>query len=151
MSPETMGRLAHDFKNIVGVKDATAKLDRVTEQRLACGSDFIQLSGEDATALGFNAHGGVGCISVTANVAPRLCSEFQVASLSGDRQEALRLQDRLMPLHKALFIEPNPAGVKYALSRVGKIQNVLRNPLVTVESETAERIDAALQQAGLLN
>jgi 4-hydroxy-tetrahydrodipicolinate synthase len=151
MTPETMGRLCADFKNIVGVKDATGKVDRVTEQRLACGADFVQLSGEDASALGFNAHGGVGCISVTANVAPRLCSEFQEASLSGDRGKALQLQDRLMPLHKALFIEPNPAGVKYALSRLGKMENVLRNPLVTVEQETADRIDAALQHAGLLN
>jgi len=151
MTPETMGRLAADFKNIVGVKDATAKLDRVTEQRLACGADFIQLSGEDATALGFNAHGGVGCISVTANVAPRLCSEFQAATLASDREMALQLQDRLMPLHKALFLEPNPAGVKYALSRLRKIQNVLRNPLVTVERETADRIDTALMHAGLLN
>lgn len=151
MTPETMGRLAADFKNIVGVKDATAKLDRVTEQRLACGPDFIQLSGEDATALGFNAHGGVGCISVTANVAPRLCAEFQAATLAGERDKALELQDRLMPLHKSLFIEPNPAGVKYALSRLGKIQNVLRKPLVTVEKETADRIDAALKHAGLLN
>lgn len=151
MTPETMGRLRADFKNIVGVKDATAKVDRVTEQRLTCGPDFIQLSGEDASALGFNAHGGVGCISVTANAAPRLCAEFQEASLSGDREKALQLQDRLMPLHKALFIEPNPAGVKYALSRLGKMENVLRNPLVTVEQETADRIDAALQHAGLLN
>jgi len=151
MTPETMGRLHADFKNIVGVKDATAKVDRVTEQRLTCGPDFIQLSGEDASALGFNAHGGVGCISVTANAAPRLCAEFQEASLSGDREKALQLQDRLMPLHKALFIEPNPAGVKYALSRLGKMENVLRNPLVTVEQETADRIDAALQHAGLLN
>lgn len=151
MTPETMGRLRADFKNIVGVKDATGKLERVTEQRLACGPDFIQLSGEDATALAFNAHGGQGCISVTANIAPRLCAEFQKASLSGERDRAIELQDRLMPLHKALFIEPNPAGVKYALSRIGKINNVLRLPLVTVAPETAERIDDALRHAGLLN
>ncbi|WP_309084044.1 4-hydroxy-tetrahydrodipicolinate synthase [Chelativorans sp.] len=151
MLPETMGRLAAEFRNIVGVKDATAKLDRVSEQRAACGADFIQLSGEDATALGFNAHGGVGCISVTANVAPRLCAEFQAASLSGDRARALELQDRLLPLHKALFIEPNPAGAKYALSRLGRLENVLRSPLVTVEQSTAEQIDAAMKHAGLLN
>lgn len=151
MTPETMGRLRADFKNIVGVKDATAKVDRVTEQRLICGADFIQLSGEDASALGFNAHGGVGCISVTANVAPRLCAEFQAATLSGDGKKAIELQDRLMPLHRTLFLEPNPSGVKYALSRLGKMENVLRNPLVTVEQDTAERIDAALKHAGLLN
>jgi len=151
MLPETMARLASDFRNIVGVKDATTKLERVSEQRAACGPDFIQLSGEDATALAFNAHGGVGCISVTANVAPRLCSEFQDASLNGDRERAIALQDRLLPLHKALFIEPNPAGAKYALSRLGRIENVLRSPLVTVEPSTAEKIDAAMKHAGLLN
>src|SRR5690606_388999 len=95
MSPETMGRLANDFKNIVGVKDATGKIERVSEQRAACGKDFVQLSGEDASALGFNAHGGIGCISVTSNVAPRLCAEFQEASLSGNSEKALELQDRL--------------------------------------------------------
>lgn len=151
MTPETMGRLARDFKNIVGVKDATAKVDRVSDQRLACGADFIQLSGEDASALGFNAHGGVGCISVTANVAPRLCSEFQEASLSGDRDRAIDLQDRLMPLHRALFVEPNPAGAKYALSRLGRIENVLRSPMVVVEASTAAQIDAAMKHAGLVN
>ena len=106
MTPETMGRLAHDFKNIVGVKDATGKVERVSEQRMTCGKDFIQLSGEDASALGFNAHGGVGAISVTSNVAPRLCAEFQEATLNGDKDKALELQDRLLPLHKAIFIEP---------------------------------------------
>jgi 4-hydroxy-tetrahydrodipicolinate synthase len=151
MTPETMGRLAHDFANIVGVKDATAKVDRVSDQRATCGADFIQLSGEDASALGFNAHGGVGCISVTANVAPRLCAEFQEASLSGDRDRAIELQDRLMPLHRALFIEPNPTGPKYALSRLGRLENVVRSPMVTVETETASRIDAAMKHAGLIN
>ncbi|MDW6021192.1 4-hydroxy-tetrahydrodipicolinate synthase [Mesorhizobium sp. BAC0120] len=151
MSPETMGRLAHDFKNIAGVKDATGKIERVSEQRITCGKDFIQLSGEDASALGFNAHGGSGCISVTANVAPRLCAEFQKASLAGDHQRALELQDRLMPLHKAIFIEPGVAGAKYALSRLGKVENVVRLPLTTVEEATAEKIDEALKHAGLLN
>jgi 4-hydroxy-tetrahydrodipicolinate synthase len=151
LMPETMGRLAHAFKNIIGVKDATGKVERVSEQRATCGKDFIQLSGEDASALGFNAHGGSGCISVTSNVAPRLCSELQQASLNGDKQKAIVLQDRLLPLHKALFIEPNPGGAKYALSRLGKIENVLRLPLVTVEDETAGKIDAALKHAGLLN
>ncbi len=151
MSPETMGRLAHDFANIAGVKDATGKVERVSEQRITCGNDFIQLSGEDASALGFNAHGGVGAISVTSNVAPRLCAEFQEASLSGDGKKALELQDRLMPLHKAIFIEPGVSGAKYALSRLGKVENVLRSPLMTVEPETAARIDAAMQHAGLIN
>ncbi|GAA2850998.1 dihydrodipicolinate synthase [Aminobacter aminovorans] len=151
MTPETMGRLAHDFKNIAGVKDATGKVERVSEQRITCGTDFIQLSGEDASALGFNAHGGVGAISVTSNVAPRLCAEFQNASLAGDNAKALELQDRLMPLHKAIFIEPGASGAKYALSRLGRIENVLRSPLVTIEQSTAEKIDAALKFAGLIN
>ena len=151
MMPDTMGRLAHDFKNIVGVKDATGKVERVSEQRMTCGKDFIQLSGEDASALGFNAHGGVGAISVTSNVAPRLCAEFQEASLNGDKEKALELQDRLMPLHKAIFVEPGVSGSKYALSKLGKIENVVRSPLVTVEAETAAKIDAALKHAGLIN
>ena len=151
MTPETMGRLAHDFKNIVGVKDATGKVERVSEQRITCGKDFIQLSGEDASALGFNAHGGVGAISVTSNVAPRLCAEFQEATLANDKEKALELQDRLMPLHKALFIEPGVSGAKYALSRLGKVENVLRSPLMTVEDSTAEKIDTAMKHAGLIN
>ncbi|OXS99368.1 4-hydroxy-tetrahydrodipicolinate synthase [Notoacmeibacter marinus] len=151
MTPETMGRLVHNFSNFIGVKDATAKVDRVSEQRAACGKDFIQLSGEDSTALGFNAHGGVGCISVTANVAPALCAEFQKATLAGDRNRAIELQDRLMPLHKSLFIEPNPTGAKYCLSRLGRMQNVVRSPLVTVDEDTATTLDAAMRHAGLLN
>ena len=146
-----MGQLAHDFKNIVGVKDATGKVERVSEQRATCGKDFIQLSGEDASALGFNAHGGVGCISVTSNVAPRLCAEFQEATLSGDSGKALELQDRLLPLHKAIFLEPGVSGAKYALSKLGKVENVLRSPLMTVEQSTADRIDAAMKHAGLIN
>lgn len=151
MTPETMGRLVHDFSNIVGVKDATGKVERVSEQRITCGPDFIQLSGEDASALGFNAHGGMGAISVTANVAPRLCAEFQRLSLAGDREKAIDLQDRLMPLHKALFIEAGVSGAKYALSRLGKVANTVRSPLVPVEAETAARIDSALVHAGLIN
>src|SRR5829696_5273682 len=115
MSVETMKRLA-DLDNIAGVKDATANLARVSLQRQHIGPDFIQLSGEDATALGFNAHGGVGCISVTSNIAPRLCSEFQEACLAGDYGKALSIQDRLMPLHTAIFVETNPSPTKYALS-----------------------------------
>lgn len=151
MLPETMGRLAHDFKNISGVKDATGKVERVSEQRATCGTDFIQLSGEDPTALGFNAHGGRGCISVTSNVAPRLCSEFQKACMDGDYAKAVTYQDRLMPLHRALFVEPNPAGAKYALSRLGRVENMLRTPMVPIEAATAERIDAAMKHAGLTN
>lgn len=151
MTPETMGKLAKAHKNIAGVKDATGKIERVSEQRMTCGPDFIQLSGEDATALGFNAHGGIGCISVTANVAPRLCAEFQAATLAGDYKKALEYQDRLMPLHKAIFLEPGVSGAKYALSRLGKMENVLRSPLVTVEDATAEKIEAAMKHAGLLN
>ncbi|MER2537324.1 MAG: 4-hydroxy-tetrahydrodipicolinate synthase [Rhizobiaceae bacterium] len=151
MTPETMGRLAHDFDNIVGVKDATGKIERVSEQRITCGKDFVQLSGEDASALGFNAHGGVGCISVTANVAPRLCAEFQQASLSGDSAKALELQDRLMPLHKAIFIEPGVSGAKYALSKLGRVGGAVRLPLMPVEASTAERLDAAMKHAGLIN
>ncbi|RLP25370.1 4-hydroxy-tetrahydrodipicolinate synthase [Mesorhizobium sp. YM1C-6-2] len=151
MMPETMGRLAHDFKNIAGVKDATGKVERVSEQRMTCGKDFIQLSGEDASALGFNAHGGIGCISVTSNVAPRLCAEFQTATLDNDKEKSLELQDRLMPLHKAIFIEPGLAGAKYALSRLGRVENVVRSPLTTVEEGTAAKIDAAMKFAGLIN
>ncbi|MBW8639562.1 4-hydroxy-tetrahydrodipicolinate synthase [Hoeflea sp. WL0058] len=151
MSVETMAALSGEFDNIVGVKDATAKMDRVSLQRLACGVDFIQLSGEDATALGFNAHGGVGCISVTANVAPRLCSEFQAATRSGNYALALEYQDRLMPLHQALFVEPNPAGAKYALNKLGHMTDSLRRPLVSVAPETRAIIDDAMRHAGLLN
>ena len=152
MSPETMGALAKAHKNIVGVKDATGKIERVSEQRITCGEDFVQLSGEDATALGFNAHGGVGCISVTANAAPRLCAEFQAATAAGDFKKALDYQDRLMPLHKAIFLEPGVCGVKYALSKLGRMKFTVRSPLVpSVESSTALAIDAALKHAGLLN
>lgn len=151
MTPETMGQLVADHANIVAVKDATGRIERVSEQRITCGKDFIQLSGEDATALGFNAHGGHGCISVTSNIAPRLCAEFQQACLSGDYVKALEYQDRLMPLHKALFIEPNPAGPKYALARLGKIENTVRLPMVQIEAATAQRIDLAMKHAGLIN
>lgn len=150
MSVETMAHLVRAHKNIVGVKDATGKIERVSEQRLACGTDFIQLSGEDATALGFNAHGGVGCISVTANVAPRLCAEFQAATLKGDFAAALEYQDRLMPLHKAIFMEPGVSGAKYALSRLGRVGETVRSPLMPLEDNTKAAIDAAMRHAGLL-
>ena len=152
MTPETMGALAKAHSNIVGVKDATGKIERVSEQRLTCGKEFKQLSGEDATALGFNAHGGVGCISVTANVAPRLCAEFQAATLAGDYAKALEYQDRLMPLHKAIFMEPGLCGAKYGLSKLGRMSRNARSPLIsTLEPATEAAIDAAMRHAGLLN
>lgn len=150
MSVETMARL-FELTNIVGVKDATAKLERVSAQRQACGPDFVQLSGEDGTALAFMAHGGHGCISVASNVAPRLCAEFQEACLRGDYAAALKLQDRLFPLHQALFIEPNPQGAKYALSLLGRMRNELRLPLVPVSASTEASLRAAMEHAGLLN
>lgn len=150
MTPETMGELAK-LPRIVGVKDATGKIERVSQQRAACGAEFIQLSGEDATALGFNAHGGVGCISVTANVAPRLCAEFQEATLRGDYRAALDYQDRLMPLHEAIFIEPGLAGAKYGLSRLGLCSQEVRLPLTGLLDATKARIDAAMRHAGLIN
>jgi len=150
MSPETMGALAQ-LPRIIGVKDATGKIERVSQQRLTCGADFIQLSGEDATALGFNAHGGTGCISVTANVAPKLCAEFQAATLAGDYATALAYQDRLMPLHEAIFLEPGLAGAKYGLSRLGLCSPEVRLPLVGLTDGTKARIDAAMRHAGLLN
>ena len=149
MTPETMGELAK-LPNIVGVKDATGKLERVSQQRIACGRDFIQLSGEDATALGFNAHGGKGCISVTANVAPRLCAEFQRATLRGDYAAALDYQDRLMPLHTAIFLEPGVVGAKYAMSRLGLCGERVRLPLTPLTEPARHRIDAALEHAGLI-
>lgn len=150
MSVETMARL-NELRNIVGVKDATAKLERVSAQRQAMGPGFIQLSGEDGTALAFMAHGGHGCISVTANIAPRLCAEFQNACLAGDFGKALSIQDKLYPLHHALFIEPNPQGAKYALSLIGKMQNELRLPLVPVAPSTETALRKALEHAGLLS
>jgi 4-hydroxy-tetrahydrodipicolinate synthase len=150
MTPETMGKLA-ELKNIVGVKDATAKLDRVSLQRAACGEDFIQLSGEDGTALGFNAHGGQGCISVTSNVAPRLCAEFQDACLAGQYDKALKLQDRLMPLHVNLFIESNPAPAKYALSLLGKCAEHCRLPLAPLSENSKRAVREAMVHAGLIN
>ena len=149
MTPETMGELAK-LPTIIGVKDATGKLERVSQQRITCGPDFVQLSGEDATALGFNAHGGVGCISVTANVAPRLCAEFQQATLDGDYAKALEYQDRLMPLHIAIFCEPGLVGAKYAMSRLGLCDERVRLPLVALTDPTRRLIDAALDHAGLI-
>ncbi|WP_321446975.1 4-hydroxy-tetrahydrodipicolinate synthase [uncultured Cohaesibacter sp.] len=150
MSVETMARLYEDCPNIVGVKDATGDLVRVTRQRLAMGKDFIQLSGEDATALGFNAQGGHGCISVTANVAPKLCSQFQTACLNGEWDKALELHDLLSPLHRAMFLQPNPAGAKYGLSVLGRIENDVRLPLMAATDAVKAEIDSAMKVAGLI-
>jgi 4-hydroxy-tetrahydrodipicolinate synthase len=150
MSVETMTRL-YELKNIAGVKDATANVVRVSQQRAAMGADFNQLSGEDATALGFMAHGGHGCISVTSNVAPRLCAEFQTSCLKGDYTNALKLQDKLMPLHTALFIETNPSPVKYALSLLGKCADTVRLPMVPLADKTRTAVREAMVHAGLIN
>ncbi len=150
MSVDTMKRL-FDLKNIAGVKDATANMVRVSQQRQAMGSGFNQLSGEDATALGFMAHGGHGCISVTSNVAPRLCAAFQAACLKGDFATALELQDKLMPLHVALFIETNPAPAKYALSVLGKCAETVRLPMVPIAQNTRTAVRDAMVHAGLIN
>jgi 4-hydroxy-tetrahydrodipicolinate synthase len=151
ISVETLARLAKDHANIIGTKDASADLTRPSRQREVSGEDFIQLSGEDGTALGFNAHGGVGCISVTANVAPRLCAEFQNATLAGDYGTALKLQDRLMPLHTALFVETSPAPIKYAVSLLGHCQADIRLPLVEPSEACKKQVRAAMVHAGLLN
>lgn len=151
ISVETLARLAHDFKNIIGTKDASADLTRPSRQRLMSGKKFIQLSGEDGTALGFNAHGGVGCISVTANVAPRLCADLQAATLSGDYAKALQLQDLLMPLHYAMFVEASPGPVKYAAHLLGLCEAEARLPLVPVMESTKVMVRDALIHAGLLN
>jgi 4-hydroxy-tetrahydrodipicolinate synthase len=150
MSVDTMKRL-FELKNVAGVKDATANVVRASQQRAAMGTDFNQLSGEDATALGFMAHGGHGCISVTSNVAPRLCAEFQGSCLKGDYANALKLQDKLMPLHTALFIETNPAPVKYALSLLGKCADTVRLPMVPLADKTRTAVREAMVHAGLIN
>jgi 4-hydroxy-tetrahydrodipicolinate synthase len=150
MSVDTMKRL-FELKNIAGVKDATANMVRVSQQRAEIGADFNQLSGEDGTALGFMAHGGHGCISVTSNVAPRLCSEFYSACLKGDYATALKLQDKLMPLHSALFIETNPSPAKYALSVLGRCADTVRLPLVTLADKTKDAVRDAMVHAGLIN
>ena len=150
ISVETLAAVAR-HPRIVGIKDATGNLARVTAQRLACGEDFIQLSGNDDMALGFNAMGGVGCISVTANVAPKLCSDFQKATREGRWEDALKLQDQLYPLHAALFSDASPAPTKYALSRVRPaFQTNLRLPLVEASDASKRAVDAALEHASLL-
>ncbi|HKW52207.1 MAG TPA: 4-hydroxy-tetrahydrodipicolinate synthase [Stellaceae bacterium] len=150
MSVATMARLAQ-LPNIVGVKDATADLARPLRTRQAIGADFCMLSGEDVTALAFNAQGGVGCISVTANVAPRACADMQEAWLKGDTQRAMKINDRLAALHDALFVETSPAPVKYAASLIGKTTPDVRRPLVAATAEAQGKVQAAMRSAGLLN
>jgi 4-hydroxy-tetrahydrodipicolinate synthase len=149
MAVDTMARL-FELPNIVGVKDATGDLARVSLQRWKVGEDFIQLSGEDATALGFNAHGGSGCISVAANVAPALCAQLQDASLAGDYVAALAIQDKLMPLHTALFVESNPGPAKYGVSLLGRCQEDVRLPLVTITEDTRALMREAMAIAGVM-
>jgi 4-hydroxy-tetrahydrodipicolinate synthase len=150
ISVETLARIFRGCKNVVGVKDATGNLVRPTLERIACGAEFNLLSGEDMTALGYMAHGGHGCISVTANVAPKLCAQFQEACLSGDFILALKFQDQLAPLHRALFLEPNPAGPKFALSLLNRASPEVRLPLVRVSSPVEKEIESAMHHAGLL-
>jgi 4-hydroxy-tetrahydrodipicolinate synthase len=151
ISVATLARCRRELKNVVGIKDATANVARVSQQRLACGQDFVQLSGEDGTVLGFMAHGGVGCISVTSNVAPRLCADFQNACLRGDYKAALALHDRLMPLHDALFVETNPGPVKYSVWRLGLIGSPeCRLPLAPISDASKKAVDEALARTGLL-
>jgi 4-hydroxy-tetrahydrodipicolinate synthase len=150
MSVDTMKRL-YELKNIVGVKDATGNLARVSLQREAMGPDFIQLSGEDMTALAFNAAGGQGCISVVSNVAPALCTRLQDATLANDYPQALKIQDRLIPLHHAIFLEPGLAGAKCGLTLLGRGNEQVRSPLLPVTAPTREAIRKAMVHAGLLN
>lgn len=150
LTVETIVRLRDAHPNIIAVKDATANMERASMQRHRLGPEFILLSGEDVTALGFNAHGGTGCISVTSNIAPALCAQFQNACQQGNFGAALSLQDKLLPLHKTLFLEPNPQGVKYAASRLGLCANEFRLPLIPAARETEIAIDGALAHAGLL-
>ncbi len=150
VSVDTIARLRDAHANITGIKDATADMGKASLERDKLGPDFTLLSGEDMTALGFNAHGGHGCISVTSNVAPRLCAQMQELSLAGDFKAALAIQDKLVHLHKNLFLEPNPTAVKYAASRLGLCANELRLPLVPVSKATEEAVDFALRHAGLI-
>ena len=150
MSVDTMKRL-FELKNISGVKDATGNVLRVSQQRAEIGADFNQLSGEDGICLGYMAHGGHGCISVTSNVAPRLCAEFQAACLKGDFSAALKIQDKLLPLHQYLFIETNPSPAKYALSLLGKCSDTVRLPMVPLSDKSKAVVRDAMVHAGLIN
>lgn len=150
MSVDTMKRLFDDCTNIIGVKDATANVTRVSDQRLAMGDKFLQLSGEDGSAIGYMAHGGHGCISVASNVAPALCAEFQEACLAGNYARALELQDKLYPLQKALFVDPNPAPSKYALSLLDICGEDMRLPMVPASETAKAAVRSAMEHAGLL-
>ena len=150
MAPATMAELAK-LPRIVGVKDATGDVGRVSDTRMACGPDFLQLCGNDEVALGYNAHGGRGCISVVANIAPRLSAEFQNAMRAGEWDKALAYQDRLMPLHRAAFAEPNPGPTKFALSLLGRCAEEMRLPMVPLEEPARARMRDAMRHAGLLN
>lgn len=149
MSVETVGRLAK-LPNVIGIKDATSDLSRVARHTALCGADFIQLSGEDSSAVGFNAHGGRGCISVTANVAPKLCAEMQEATLQGAFERARAIDEQLSALHKAMFCEPSPAPAKYACSLLGLCTDEVRLPLLLVTDAAKAQIKAAMTQAGLI-
>ena len=150
MTVETMSQLSR-LKNIVGVKDATGDVGRVSDTRAACSDSFVQLCGNDDIALGFNAHGGKGCISVIANIAPKLSAEFQSAMNDGDYNTALTLQDKLLPLHRAAFLEPNPCPTKFALEVLGKCSSEIRSPLIEIDRETKDQMLRALNHAGLIN
>lgn len=151
MTVDTMKRCFNELSNIVGVKDATGNLARVPLQRVACGNDFIQLSGEDQTALAFNAHGGHGCISVTANIAPKMLSDFQDATLNADFVKALEIQDKLTALHDVMFIEPSPGPVKYAAKLLGLCSDEMRLPMTPITEATEIKVKDAMVQAGLLD
>ncbi|SOH94667.1 4-hydroxy-tetrahydrodipicolinate synthase [Monaibacterium marinum] len=150
LTPATMGELAK-LERIVGVKDATGDVARISDQRITCGTDFIQVSGNDETSLAVNAHGGVGCITTVGNIAPKLCAELQVACLAGDFITAREIHDRLFPLFRAAFLEPNPVPAKYAMSLLGLCSEEVRLPLVPCSDDTKARVCAAMQHAGLLN
>jgi 4-hydroxy-tetrahydrodipicolinate synthase len=150
LTVDTIARLREAHPNITGVKDATGSMERTSLQRVKLGNDFILLSGDDATALGFNAHGGHGCISVTANVAPRLCSQMQELSLAGEFAQARDINDKLVYLHKDLFMEPNPAPAKYAANRLNLCANEMRLPLVPISMPTQDAMNFALSHAGLI-
>jgi 4-hydroxy-tetrahydrodipicolinate synthase len=149
ISVDTMARLAN-IPNVIGVKDATANMARPSRERLACGKDWLLISGEDITALGYMAHGGHGCISVTANIAPKLCADFQNACLQGANERALQLQDKLTPVHDAMFAEPSPAPVKYAASLLGLSTDEVRLPMLTATEHTRSRVRQAMHGAGLI-
>jgi 4-hydroxy-tetrahydrodipicolinate synthase len=150
ISVETMARLAK-HKNIVGVKDSSADIARPLHTRRTCGPDFVQLSGEDHNAVAFLASGGHGCISVTANVAPRLCRDMHDAWAEGRVRDAMAIQDRLLPLHDALFVETSPVPVKYAAHLLGKTSEHCRLPLAPIMASTRDRVQAAMAEVGLLN